>query len=521
MVPHWTAPLFKVVKWKTYPQEYLVALKSGDNLIKNPDLVFPPDMVTYLLQYLHKRHPQTVDEALAARGGVEGIRTDLIELVRTGPLTDLRYLLDSLAKYPGVPSKQAAAQARMDQASARELFIDHSALLLPRPAQAQTSLLDTPGLELYKKAGVLTPLVKQEIKIYLGSGLFEKFITSDGELTPALQQTLDRLQGELYRRFGVPLPHIRFVRAKDNQISNSFRIEMMNQTDKDPEAKPIAVTLDVALQKLMAELRLRCEAWRTWYLSAEMVHGLLVVTLPEDFRDWLKTHYLLSDADLKRILRVRINSRKDGQTLRYSPWLLTSLTFWLNLAGDHRDTMQLEDFLRETQKARLGPPSEILPKSDLGDLVKRGLVDLNNGNYESAARSFGVAVKIDRAVAESTFLALFARQPFPEDFQGWLATRYSLTDTDLKIILRVLINPGKSGEAAGPDGQTLRYPSWLLSSLTFWLNLGDDPRNAKQLGEYLRMTQAARLSPPPAVSPEGEVGDLVNARSCGPEQGKL
>ena len=38
-------------------------------------------------------------------------------------------------------------------------------------------------------------------------------------------------------------------------------------------------------------------------------------------------------------------------------------------------------------------------------------MDLNKGNYESAAQAFQKAVKIDRAVATRTFLTLYARQP--------------------------------------------------------------------------------------------------------------
>ncbi len=434
LVPHWTSPLFKAAKCEIYPQEKMGAIVLANILIDNPEYILTHAAVLSLLEGLKRYSPQTVEEALASRGGVDGIKQDLVKEVRkTNSIKGLRYLLDSWA----------------DQ---------------KEPAQ-QASKLDKSDLKPY---AWLPPLVEPEIRVYLGPRLLERFTTPEGEWKPEPLQELDKLKGDFYRRFGLNLPDAKSF--EDKQVAdNALRIELLDQTEESKGVKPISFPLDSAHSevKLIEELRPRCEELRTWWLSPEKVHQLME-KLPAGLSKWLRARYSLTD--LKIILRELINppesdkSAREGDTVRYPSWLLGSLTFWL--PGDPRDAKdtdpeQVAEYLRQTQLARLSPPPEILPEGDVAlvkrgikdlnegevaDLVKRGIEDLNKGNCESASRTFQKAIKIDPAAATSTFLALYARQP-----EVTLEGRLSRIEED-----RPLPRPGELAKAKAVEGNT-RY----------------------------------------------------------------
>ncbi|HEY5673385.1 MAG TPA: ATP-binding protein [Malonomonas sp.] len=92
------------------------------------------------------------------------------------------------------------------------------------------------------------------------------------------------------------------------------------------------------------------------------------------------------------------------------------------------------------------------------------------------------------------------------ELRGWLTEKYSLTD--LKLLLRGLVNPGYSEQEerfaafdAGLVGQvfenpaenSIRYPHWLLASLVFWTQR-DDRLSVDVMVEDLRQTQRSRLA---------------------------
>ncbi len=105
--------------------------------------------------------------------------------------------------------------------------------------------------------------------------------------------------------------------------------------------------------------------------------------------------------------------------------------------------------------------------------------------------------------------------------RSWLEARYSLTD--LKLLLRALVNPSKeeldarqSASAAGtmdqpsmvPPENSIRQPAWLLASLVFWSQV-EDPRSFSAMADDLRKTQRARVAPGPASLQNPEIARLI------------
>jgi hypothetical protein len=98
----------------------------------------------------------------------------------------------------------------------------------------------------------------------------------------------------------------------------------------------------------------------------------------------------------------------------------------------------------------------------------------------------------------------------------WLGKVYSLTD--LKVLLRGVLSPsdaeidelinwwdsGSPVEYATPPQGTIRYPSWLLSSLVFW-DVAGEGGNPDALQARFRDLQRRRMNKPllPSGVPEG------------------
>jgi Novel STAND NTPase 1 len=120
-----------------------------------------------------------------------------------------------------------------------------------------------------------------------------------------------------------------------------------------------------------------------------------------------------------------------------------------------------------------------------------------------------------------------------EGLRSWLAKHYSLTD--LKLLLRALVNPSKeeikarqSGLAAGtvaqpimmPPERSIRQPVWLLASLVFWSEV-DDPRLFSDMADDLRRTQRAIINRPPTGPQNPKVAGDMQAGVQALSQGSI
>ena len=102
LVPRWTQPLFEAAGHPPSPREAVIALAVEQRLTEQPELALNPKNVAYLLHRLAGAgFKHTVAEALASRGGIDGLVEDLRAIIASGnPLVNLEYVLDSLASYP-------------------------------------------------------------------------------------------------------------------------------------------------------------------------------------------------------------------------------------------------------------------------------------------------------------------------------------------------------------------------------------------------------------------------------------
>ena len=55
----------------------------------------------------------------------------------------------------------------------------------------------------YEEVADWLPVGEPEIRVYLGSNVLERFITSEYELTPEVLEALAELQGDIYKQFGI------------------------------------------------------------------------------------------------------------------------------------------------------------------------------------------------------------------------------------------------------------------------------------------------------------------------------
>jgi len=376
MVPRWTRPLWETEGRRASPPEGAVAFTVANSLLDYPNLVLTRDCVDYLLQRTAERFPQTVAEALATRGGVEGIQRDLIEIVgrHKRPLTRLAYLLDTLAGCPGLSTPEAAEQA---VAAAYKNRLVHDGKLQGNQARAPAVVEEEPPpaefRQVYAEAGLWLPEFLSEIRVYPGRETEKRLVTKEWQPRPEVSEALTDLRGNLYRRFGLVMPIVRFYPPEDKLADDSVRIEVANQAEEDEGTKPIRLTPDRAIEQLVGELRLRYVASRTWWLPAETVQAQLE-GLPDFLRKWLEARFTLTDVKLiLRALIVPTKEERDAyaeheqaeqglthttpqQTLRDLPWLLGSLTFWVNaMDSPAAEAHQIAECLGRSQV----PPPEV------------------------------------------------------------------------------------------------------------------------------------------------------------------
>jgi hypothetical protein len=427
LVPSWTQPLFEAAGHPVSPKEALIAAALGQVLTAQPRLILNAQNVAYLLSRLEgSGFKRTVAEALASRGGIDGLVEDLCALVARGyPLVNLEYVLDSLAAYPrsqfssaavaeDVEKDQTAATLRggVRFAGARGTTVEAAKSV---PAEDIVPYRDTAD----RKTGSPQPL-----RVYLGDELVDYFATPEGELQPRILGALADLRGELFKRFGIVVPGVNFKDALSDPARKlapkAFRIELLTQTWADRDAIAIEVPdPDRAVEQFVGELHRRLLAWRTWWVTADYVDKQLERNEP--LKAWLLERYALSD--IKSLLRgVLMPSQAElgaynaegvdgalrrvapGQSLRELDWLLGSLVFW-SQAG--LDGAQLVRALQDTQAARLAPDPQ-LSSAPAAMAVLAGIDALEQRDFPRAEQRFGEAVAADRRGAIASFPAAYA-----------------------------------------------------------------------------------------------------------------
>jgi hypothetical protein len=427
LVPPWTQPLFEAAGHQALPKEALIAAALGQVLTAQPELTLNAQNVAYLLRRLEGAgFKRTVAEALASRGGIEGLVDDLCALVARGyPLVNLEYVLDSLAAYPRSQFSSAAVaeDVEKDQTAATLRGGVRFAGAHAAAGEAAESAR-AEDIVPYRDTADRKTNNPQPLRVYVGDDLVDYFATPEDELRPSILEALADLRGELFKRFGIVVPRVSFRDAIADPARKlapkAFRIELLTQTWADREAIAIEVPdPDRAVDQFVGELRRRLLAWRTWWVTADYVDKQLERNEP--LKAWLLERYALSD--IKSLLRgVLMPSEAElgaynaegvdgalrrvapGQSLRELDWLLGSLVFW-SQAG--LDGAQLVRALQDTQAARLAPDPQSSPPPPAMALLA-GIDALEQRDFPRAEQRFGEAVAADRRGAIASFPAAYA-----------------------------------------------------------------------------------------------------------------
>ncbi len=427
LVPSWTQPLFEAAGHQVSPKEALIAAALGQVLTAQPRLTLNAQNVAYLLRRLEGAgFKRTVAEALASRGGIDGLVDDLCALVARGyPLVNLEYVLDSLAAYPRAQFSSAAVAEHVEKDQTAATLRGGVRFAGARGAAAEAAA-SAPAEDMvpYRDTADRKTNNPQPLRVYLGDELVDYFATPEGELHPRILEVVADLRGELFKRFGIVVPGVSFKGAildpARKLAPKAFRIELLTQTWADRDAIAIEVPdPDRAVEHFVGELRRRLLAWRTWWVTADYVDRQLERNEP--LKAWLLERYALSD--IKSLLRgVLMPSEAElgaynaegvegalrrvapGQSLRELDWLLGSLVFW-SQAG--LDGAQLVRALQDSQAARLAPDPQSLPDRPVMAVVA-GIDALEQRDFPRAEQQFGEAVAADRGRAIATFPAAYA-----------------------------------------------------------------------------------------------------------------
>ncbi|NTV42654.1 MAG: hypothetical protein HGA63_05080, partial [Syntrophobacteraceae bacterium] len=265
------------------------------------------------------------------------------------------------------------------------------------------------------------------IRVLLGKESLGTFRNKDtGLLHPEVLEAIAELRGEMYRKFGIIHPAVRFRDGGTGMKPDGFRIVLLNESKDDPTSRIVPVSPDGALPQFIAELRLRISRNRAGFIMAEDIAGWLSEA-PDELSEWLAERYSLTD--LKLILRAVIAPNQSEldcfnatpelcvskekllpeQTLRYPSWLLKALVFWINAAGAN-NLEGISAGLRDTQRSRFNPSRDELPENETTALVRTGLMAFERSEIGQAVRFFSEALQRNRDEADSAFRFLYARE---------------------------------------------------------------------------------------------------------------
>jgi hypothetical protein len=425
LVPKWTQPIFKIGGHSTASYEGAVAVSVANTLVENPNLLLTDDVIKIILKKEYSQKPHTIEEALYSRGGLAGIRNDLINIVQEEiALKNVSYLLDALSNYWWDESEYSSVNALDDLAD--NVAIDGE--IQGNRKNTTTFNIDTLFTiknNYYKEINPYLPDVEPPVRIYMGKQIEEKCVIED-ELSPQLMEALNKLRGEIYLKYGILTSGARF-RVGDEIKDDQIRIEIFNQSDQDEDAQPITIEGRDIIQNIIKELRNRYICYIIYWIDADYVYNELEKFSNINLENWLLKTYTLTD--IKLILRSiispeyeelpyylannydkSIESIPPQHTLYDLEWLLGSLVFWANDETiDLKSSKAIGEILRQTQEARLFPDPSIIKNNELEETIIMGIDALKKGDIKAAEKYFSTVMTKNLYDAQSIFLKIYSK----------------------------------------------------------------------------------------------------------------
>jgi hypothetical protein len=407
VAPPWSRPVWKVAGTPATDGRGMAAVYVAAYLLKNPAPLFGPDAMALLLNNAMQICPQTVTEAVAARG-YDRLPADFAALVTRGQsLTDLPAVLDALAAYP------AANPANTPEAVADHVYSNLHTGKSRIPAHLSGPWKDNGGLptskplvgHTYEEVDAWLPNLERPVKVYLGRDLEQNWFTGKGAI---LTQRLNDIHDRLIVQYGIELrgPLV-FSTSVENPLgSQSYRIAAIDQDIRECNVPAVA---DAKLEQFVDTLQRCIVASRTEWVLADDANLQRQGTTP-GIQKWLAAKYsLTSQKDLMRAvvgggLSSDVASAED--TLWHNDWLLRSLLFWSHV-DDPLDTLKMANDLRATQRARLGQVQPPASTQAVTSLVNAGIRALQADQVAAAEESFSRAVAANKPAAVQSFLAAY------------------------------------------------------------------------------------------------------------------
>ena len=404
VVPPWSRPVWKVAGTPATDGRGMAAVYLAAYLTKNPASLFGPEAVAMLVNNAMQICPDTVKEAVSARG-YNRLSTDFAELVARGQsLTDLPAVLDALAAYP------AADPENTSQAVAEHVYTELHSGKSKIPSRLSGPWKDDGGLptskpalgRTYEQVEAWMPSLERPVKVYLGRDLDQNWFTGKGAV---LTQRLNDLHDRLIVQYGVELrgPLV-FSTSVENPLgSESYRITAINQSLRECDIPAVA---DAKLDQFVDTLQKCVIASMTEWVLADDANLQRQGTTP-GMQKWLAAKYSLTSQ--KQLMRAVVGGEPTGapppeDTLWHTDWLLRSLLFWSHV-DDPLDSARMASDLRNTQHARLMRVQAPASAPPVAGLISTGIRALQADQISAAEESFSRAVAANKSVAVRTFLA--------------------------------------------------------------------------------------------------------------------
>ena len=439
VVPRWSLPVWKVSGHLGTDGSGLLAFFLANHLVDHPEPLFSSQVIEILLNRVSKKYPKIVEEVRAARG--ERLKQDLIEIVRRNySLKYLPLLLDSITRYPSELSKDVAKMAIDDLNNNRinlPLFVhgpwDSGIKISKQPNNevkgernplSEDVVTDFEINEAYHEVLDWLPPVEPLIRIYIGKAI-ESLWFKDNKLVSQLEENLETFRQEFYRRFGIELPGVKFRHSSSDAKfeDNSFRIEMVNQSELNDLAQPISVKPEESINRFTQALSFRAKLLRAHWIGPDTVYRIYEECNPE-LQSWLDVKYSLTDLELllqgvvnptpqeseylDKFSETDIISIPQDHTIIYPEWLLGSLIFWAEIEN-YKNVDLMISRLRQIQQARLSPIRDNSSKSQINSDVDQGAMALIEGKIKEARTAFHRAIKQNRSEAITSFLLTYPK----------------------------------------------------------------------------------------------------------------
>jgi hypothetical protein len=511
VLPHWAFPLVRAAELDPKPEGSVIVDAILERLFREQRLAFTTQIVDYVITRASLKAPSTVAEAERARGGREGIRNVLLELVarRKDQLdfvfANLTPILDALGRFPRKPQQAQEAQSAKSKvlqlprdtsssatkvtytdAEAAENVLSDLKSVIPlsnvpvgrvvssSAGDDQESLQKSirralSDLSPYDLAPAEVPQEILPVQVLIGKRLWSCLMDDRGELRSELEATRNQLRRGMQERFGaINDRNFLYITPRlDRSIGDDeFVIERAGE-----RLEGISGHVDLrgdCRNDTIHAIGDRLELLRATWLSTDDVYDALD-TLGSGEKAWLRGAYSLTD--LKLLLRGvlapdeadirqgRFTAINDGRTVRDAPDLLASLVFWTKYCALSHDGAPDSDCLikalRETQSRRFFPSDTLRPSSGrISRLVKKAVDKLGGAgdlSVESSVAKFTTAIRLSGQSARASFL-----WAFPSRALALWSQRLQEQCASL--------DPGSVTERAALDDNSRREIDWVLDA---------------------------------------------------------